>query len=123
MANPNLVNATSILGKTETLALTTSNQTLLNNPASSGKLLKVNTIIIANIDGVTTRSVTLRYYSEDDLGGTGTGITHTINVPNDSSLVVLDKNSCIYLEEDRSLGALASANGDLVAVISYEEIS
>lgn len=123
MANPNLVNATSILGKTATLALTTTNQALLNNAASSGKLLKVNTIIVANIDGVNTTSVTLRYYSEDDLGGTGTGITSTINVPNDSSLVVLDKNSCIYLEEDRSLGALAGGNSDLVAIVSYEEIS
>jgi hypothetical protein len=38
-------------------------------------------------------------------------------------LVVIDKNSSIYLEEDKSIGALAGGNSDLVAIISYEEIS
>jgi hypothetical protein len=44
-------------------------------------------------------------------------------VPADSTLVVLDKASAIYLEENDSIQALASAAGDLVIHVSYEEIA
>ena len=123
MANPNIVNVTDIRGKTATLALTTTAQTLLSNAASSGKVFKINTIIVANIDGTSDQDVTVNYYPEDDIGGTGVAIVSTVTVPADATLVVLDKNSSIYLEEDRSIGALAGDDSDLVAIISYEEIS
>jgi predicted secreted protein len=123
MAAPNIVNVTSIIGKSATLALTTSAQTLLNNAASSGKVLKINSLYVANIDGGNAADVTVNYYPQDDITGTAVAIASTISVPADSTLVIIDKNATIYLEEDRSLGALASANSDLVAVISYEEIS
>lgn len=123
MANPNIVNVSDIRGKTATLALTTSAQTLVNNPASSGKVLKVNVIYVANVDGTNSADVTVSIYSEDDIGGTATALASTILVPADSTLTVIDKSSSIYLEEDRSIGALASGNSDLVATVSYEEIS
>jgi hypothetical protein len=124
MAAPNIAKvAPTITGKSATLALTTSAQALLNNAASSGKVLKVNTIIITNIDGTNDATVTLNIYTQDDLGGTAQAIASTITVPADAALVIIDKQSVIYLEEDRSLGALASANSDLVALISYEDIS
>jgi len=123
VANPNIVNVTDIRGKTATLALTTTAQTLLSNAASSGKVFKINTIIVANIDGTSDQDVTVNYYPEDDIGGTGVAIVSTVTVPADATLVVLDKNSSIYLEEDRSIGALAGDDSDLVAIISYEEIS
>jgi hypothetical protein len=44
-------------------------------------------------------------------------------VPADASLVVIDKTTSIYLEEDKSIGATASASNDLKVVCSYEEIS
>lgn len=123
MANPNIVNVSDIRGKTATLALTTSAQTLVNNPASSGKVLKVNVIYVANVDGTDTAQATVSLYSEDDIGGTATALVSTVAVPADATLTVIDKNSSIYLEEDRSIGALASGNSDLVATVSYEEIS
>lgn len=123
MANPNIVNVTDIRGKSATLALTTNAQTLVSNAASSGKIFKINTIIVANVDGATAQDVTVSYYSEDDIGGTATAIASTTSVPADASIVVLDKNSALYLEEDRSIGALAGGNSDLVAIVSYEEIS
>lgn len=123
MANPNIVNVSDIRGKTTTLALTTTAQTLVNNPASSGKVLKVNVIYVANVDGTNSADVTVNHYSEDDIGGTAIAIASTILVPADATLTVIDKSSSIYLEEDSSIGALASGNSDLVAVCSYEEIS
>jgi hypothetical protein len=123
MAAPNIVNVSTITGKTATLALTTAAQTLVSNAASSNKVFKINTIIVANVDGTNAQDVTVNYYPEDDIGGTGVAIASTISVPADSTLVVLDKNSSIYLEEDRSIGALAGGDSDLVAIVSYEEIS
>lgn len=123
MANPNIVNVTDIRGKSATLALTTSAQALVSNAASSGKVFKINTIMVANIDGADPQDVTVNYYSQDDIGGTATAIVSTVSVPADASIVVLDKNSSLYLEEDRSIGALAGGNSDLVAIVSYEEIS
>ena len=123
MAAPNIVNVTTITGKTATMSPTTSVATVVSNAASSGKVFKVNTLIVSNIDGTSACSVTVNYYPQDDVEGTGVAICSTVSVPAHASLVVIDKNSCIYLEEDKSIGAIAGANGDLQVVVSYEEIS
>ena len=123
MAAPNIVAVTTITGKTATLELTTSAASLVSNASASGKLIKVNSLYVANIDGTNAADLTVNYYTAAALGGAAFKIASTISVPADSTLVVIDKNSGIYLEEDKSLGALASANSDLEAIISYEEIS
>ena len=51
MAAPNIVNVTTITGKTAGLAVTTSATDIVDNPASSGKVFKVNSLIISNVDG------------------------------------------------------------------------
>lgn len=124
MAAPNMVNVTSIIGKTATANLTTTNATLVvENAAASGKVLKINSLVVSNVDGTNNASITISYYSEDNIGGTATQIANTVVVPADASLVVIDKSTAIYLEEDRSIGATASAANDLKVVCSYEEIS
>jgi hypothetical protein len=124
MAAPNMVNVTSIVGKTATADLTTTNASLVvENVAASGKVFKINSLIVSNVDGTNSASVTISYYSEDNIGGTATQIANTVVVTADASLVVIDKSTAIYLEEDRSIGATASAASDLKVVCSYEEIS
>ena len=123
MANPNIVNVTSILGKSLSVAVLTTATQLASNAASSGKVFKINSIVIANIDGTSAADVTVNVYSQDDLGGTPLAIVSTISVPADASLIVTDKTTSFYLLEDQSIGALASAAGDLVATISFEEIN
>lgn len=124
MAAPNIVNVTSIIGKTDSISLTSTSATAIaSNAASSGKVLKINMIQVANVDGTNAANITISLYSEDDIGGTATEMVSTVSVPADSSLVVLDKNTAIYVEEDRSIGATASAANDLKVTISYEEIS
>lgn len=124
MAAPNIVNVATITGKTATVALSTTSMTsLVSNAASSGKVFKINSIIVANVDGANVCDVTVDVFSQDDIGGTGYSLASTVAVPADSSLVVLDKNSAIYLEEDKSIGVQASAANDLEVICSYEEIS
>lgn len=124
MAAPNIVGVSNITGKTTYLSLAdTSATVLLSNAASSGKVFKVNTIIVANDDGTNTANITVAVHDAAAGGGTGYKLAHTIDVIADSTLVVLDKSSAIYLEEDKSIVVTASAGGDLDVVCSYEEIS
>jgi hypothetical protein len=127
MANPNIVNVTNILGNTSTNLISSTADpfatALVNNAASSGKVYKINSIIVANVDGSAAADITIKIFSEDDLGGTGTAIASTISVPADASLVVIDKSTSFYLLEDKSIGATASAANDLVVTVSWEEIN
>jgi hypothetical protein len=124
VANPNIVNVTTITGKSAVVDLTTTNATLVvENPAASNKVFKINSLIVSNVDGTNAADITVSLFSEDNIGGTATQIVSTVSVPADASLVVIDKNTSIYLEEDKSIGATAGSASDLKVVVSYEEIS
>ena len=124
MANPNIVNVTSILGETTYAALTTTLTTvLLANAASSGKVYKVNSIMVANVDGTNAADVTVDINTAAAGSGTSYALAATISVPADATLNLVDKNSSFYLMEDKSILGGASANSDLEIIISYEIIS
>jgi hypothetical protein len=118
MANPNLVAVTSIFGKSIQGALGTTVTTDLLTCASN-KLLKVNTIIIANIDGTNAATVTMGIIKS---GGSVVLFASTISVPADATLVLIDKNSSFYLQEGDILEGGAGAASDLTYTISYEEL-
>jgi len=124
MAAPNIVNVSTITGKSATVALsTTSATTLVSNAASSNAVYKINMIQVANVDGTNAADITIDVHSAASGGGTAYSLVSTVSVPADASLVVLDKNTAIYLEEDRSITATAGAANDLEVIVSYEEIS
>jgi hypothetical protein len=124
MANPNIVGVTTLTGKTDTFSLAdTVATTILSNAASSGKVMKINTIIVANDDGTNAADITISLNSAASGGGTAVQIASTIQVVADSTLVLIDKASSFYLLEDKSLVATASAANDLNVIVSYEEIS
>jgi hypothetical protein len=127
MANPNIVNVTTIYGNTSTYLISSTADpfatALVNNPATSGKVFKINSIVVANVDGSSPADVTIKIFSQDDLGGTGTAIASTVSVPADATLIVTDKTTSFYLLEDKSIGATASAANDLVVTCSWEEIN
>lgn len=120
MAAPNIVNVTTIIGKSAGVALTTSVQTIVSNTASSGKVVKVNMIQVSNIDGVSPADVTVELVKG---GTTAFKIVNTVSVPQDAALVVIAKDNSVYLEEGDLIRGSASADGDLHAICSYEEIS
>ena len=124
MAAPNIVNVGTITGKSFYLALSNTSATqLVSNAASSGKVFKINMIQVANVDGTNACDVTVDYHTEDDIGGTAYSLVSTVSVPADASLVVIDKNTALYLEEDRSISVTAGTANDLEVIVSYEEIS
>ena len=119
MAAPNIVNVTSIYGRTMGAALGTSANTDILTCASD-KVLKINSIIVANVDGTNASTVTVHFY--DNSASARYNLAHTVTVPADSTLVVLGKDSPIYLEESDQIEAEASVASDLEMVISYEEL-
>lgn len=124
MAAPNIVNISSMLGKTDVTSLSTTSATsLLDNPATSSKVMRVTSIRVANVDGTNSANITINYYPEDNIGGTPVSMIQSKAVAANTNLDVITTDSPLYLEEDRSLGAVASAANDLVVFVTYEEIS
>lgn len=124
MAAPNIVNVSAIYGKVVTADLTsTSAISVLSNAASSGKVFKVDSLVVANTDTANAVNITINHYSAAALGGTATPIASVISIPPSASLIVIDKTTMIYLEENMSIGAVAGTASKLKVVCSYEDIS
>jgi len=117
MSAPNIVNVTTIIGKTAVQAVGTSATAIVTNAGGSGKVLKVNALYVSNVDGSTAADLSADLYRSS----TAYRLANTISVPADATLDIVSK--AIYLEEGDSLRLTASASGDLEAVCSYEEIS
>ncbi len=117
MAAPNVVNVATITAKSAVQAVGTAATAIVSNAASSGKVLKLNTLLISNVDGSVSADITVDI-SKD---GTVRHIIKSAPVPVGSTLSVLP--SAIYLEENDSVRLTASAASDLEAIVSYEEIS
>lgn len=123
MAAPNIVGVKNIIGVTSAISLTTTPQVVVSNQSSSNKVYKINTIIASNVDGSASANVFVRLNDSATGAGTSTGLAHEIPVAADSTLVILEKGASIYLQENRSITAWASASGDIDITCSYEEIT
>ena len=125
MANPNIVAVVSIFGNTTGFALTTTlTNVLLANATSSGKVLKIESIMVANVDGTNAADVTIDFHTAaNGTAGSSFALAATISVPADATLNLVDKNSTFYLMENQSIIGGASANSDLEVIIAYEDIS
>ena len=124
MANPNIVNVAAIYGNNSSVSLSTTSATsIVSNAASSGKVYKINMLMVANVDGTNAADISINKYSAAALGGTAYPIASTISVPADATLIILDKTTALYLLENESIGATAGTASDLVVTCSWEEIN
>ena len=129
MANPNIVNVSSIVGGNAGWALTNTITTTLLTVAAD-VIVKINSLIVTNIHGTNAATVSIEI---NGIGGGATGVTlaanlttqvriaSTMNVPADDSLVLIDKP--IYLMEGDVLRGGASAASTLELFCSYEVIN
>lgn len=119
MSNPNIVNVTTIYGNTAVQSVTTTPTAIVTNTAASGKILKINSLTVSNIDGSNAASISVEIYRSSS----SYYMAKTIPIAAKASLVVICKDNGVYLLEGDSIRCTASADGDLQAVCSYEEIS
>lgn len=131
MAAPNIVAVTSIYGKTTYLTPSvTTAVVLLANAASSGKVLKINQIVCANVNGSAAVNATVSVYTNGAVaqgsapsGGTAYPVISTVSVPANASLIAADKSTAIYLEEGTSISVTSGTASGITYSISYEEIA
>ena len=118
MAAPNLKNPTTVTGKTKSYAATTVVTSFLENPAASNKVLKINSVYCANINGINAVDVEL-YFND---GTTNYALAFQISIPARATQVLLTRDAYIYIEEGGSLRAKGSSTGGLNLTVGYEEI-
>jgi hypothetical protein len=125
MAAPNIVNVALINANSNNMTLSTTSEIgLLSNPAASGKVYKVNVIMVANREiNANAVNVTVNVYTGAALGGSGFPIAQLISVPGNSTLVITDKSTSFYLEENESIGIKSGTSNGLAVMTSWEEIS
>jgi hypothetical protein len=130
MANPNIVNVTTITGNTTYLTPSgTTSVVLLPNAASSGKVFKINQIVAANTTGNAVNATVSLYTNgavaqgSAPAGGTAFPVISAVSVPGNASLICVDKTTAIYLQEGTSIAITSGTASALTFSISYEDIS
>lgn len=131
MANPNIVNITSITGNTTYYTPSgTTSVVLLPNAAASGQVFKINSIIAANVNGTTTADATVSVYTNGAVAqgsapssGTAYPLTSAVSVPANASLIIVDRTNSLYLQEGKSITITSSVANAITFTISYEILS
>ena len=131
MANPNILAATTAYGTTTYFTPSgTTAVVLVTNAASSGKVLKINQIVAANVNGSAAVSATVSIYTNGAVaqgsapsGGTAYPIVSAVSVPATASLIVVDKTTSIYLQEGTCISVTSGTASGITYSVSYEEMS
>jgi hypothetical protein len=118
MTAPNLFNITTVIGKTLAFDVTVSSITMISNAADSNTSIRINSLFVANIGGQTA-TFTVSFVRSS----VTTRIARVVPCEVGNSVVVIGKDTSIYLEEGDSLTIQGSFNGILQAVISYDIIA
>jgi hypothetical protein len=119
MANPNIVNVTTIYGNTAVANVSTSATAIVTNNSSSGKIYKVNMLIVSNIDSTNAANLTVDLFRS----AVATQLISNISVAINTAYSPIDKTMSLYLLEGDSIRLTANANSRLQAVCSWEEIN
>ena len=124
MSAPNIVSVSSILGKTVANTPPTNTATvLLANQPNSSQVFKINTITASNLDGSSAINCSVAYNTGVSGNGTNYFIANTISVPASATLIVIDKSTSFYLEENTSIMITSGTASKLAFLASYEIIS
>ena len=132
MANPNIAGtSTTIYGVTTYLTPSAVTAVvLLPNAASSGTVMKINQIVAANVNGSAAVNTTVSIYTNGAVsqgnapsGGTAFPIASVVSVPQNASLIVVDKTSALYLMEGSSITVTSGTASGITYSISYELIA
>lgn len=118
MANPNIINVSTIFGNTASQNVATTTANVVQNASGSGTIYKINSLNIANINA-NPYSVTV----ELNVNGSNTAVIKNVVVPANSALTVIGKDTTFYLLENSSIQLNASANAALQAICSWEQLS
>jgi hypothetical protein len=123
MANPNMINVSSILGVTTYLVPTTTTETTWTalTPAAN-TVNKIDTMTATNVTA-TAATITVSINSAISGGGTAYRLAFQTSVPANSSLIVVDKSTMLYVGEAQSIVVTSGTTNAIEMVATYEAIS
>ena len=123
MANPNLINTSSIYGNTSYLIpSTTSATTWTALTPAAGTVNKIDNIVAANVTA-STATVTVAINSAAAGAGTNYRLVYQVSVPVNASIVVVDKSTAFYLGEAQSIVVTVGTASAIELTASYEAIT
>lgn len=133
MANPNIVNVTSIYGNTayvtpSTTSATTSwtyngSTSLTGLTPAAGTVNRVTQIVVSNTTA-SAANATVAVANNATFGsGTAYNIAYQISVPANSTLIVVDKTTSFYVTENQSVGVTSGTASALTYVATFEAIT
>ena len=123
MANPNILNVSSIYGNTSYLIpSTTAATTWTALTPAAGTVNKIDNIVASN---VTASSVAVTVAINSAAAGAGTNyrLVYQVPVPVNASIVVVDKSTAFYLGEAQSIVVTVGTGSAIELTASYEAIT
>lgn len=123
MANPNIVNVTSIYGATSYLIPSTTSATTWTalTPATN-TVNKIDSLVACNVTGSAV-AVTVSINSATGGGGTAYRLAYQISVPSNASLIIVDKTTAQYVGESQSIVVTVGTGSAIELTASYEAIT
>ena len=123
MANPNLINSSSIYGNTNYLIPSTTSATVWTvlTPAA-GTVNKIDNIVASNVTA-SVATVTVAINSAAAGAGTNYRLVYQVPVPVNASIVVADKSTAFYLGEAQSIVVTVGTASAIELTASYEAIT
>ena len=133
MANPNIVNVTSIYGNTayvtpSTTSATTSwtyngSTSLTGLTPAAGTVNRVTSIVVSNTTA-SAANCTVAIANNATFGsGTAYNIAYQISVPPNASVIVTDKTTSFYVTENQSVGVTSGTASALTYTATFEAIT
>jgi hypothetical protein len=123
MANPNIVNVTSIYGSTNYLIpSTTSATTWTALTPASGTVNKIDNIVASNVTA-SNATVTVAINSAAAGAGTNYRLIYQVPVPVNASIVIVDKSTAFYLGEAQSIVVTVGTASAIELTSSFEAIT
>jgi hypothetical protein len=120
MTAPNLYNIATVTGKTTVVQVTTSRATMISNPAGGNMSIRINSLFVTNISNTNSNGTfTVDFYRNSN----STKIANNSIVEPGNTMIVISKDTSIYLEEGDSLGIVGTTNNTMHALITYEIVT
>jgi len=141
MANPNIVNVTSIYGNTAYVVPSTSVVTpsaangvtswthngttaLTGLTPAVGSVNKIDSIIVTNTSASAVQATVAIGNNSTFASATVLGyIAYQVSVPANSALMVTDKTTTFYVTENQSVAVFSSTANNLTFVAAFEVIT
>jgi hypothetical protein len=119
MAAPNILGLSSITARTQGVGIqTTSSVGILT--ASVNMVIKINTFRVTN--NSTSSSTNFNVFYRDALSN-NIGIASNFTIPVGGTVIIIDKDSSTYVEENCSINVSVADTTRLSVLVSYEELS